>query len=226
MIYAGKPAKRKFVYFIRNGVFDDRSANEIDARDWNNKLPRVACDCQSNGETTEYLMFHRFYVSYAIDGIFFSRFSSRSCKSDSTVKSMSQFPASSSNRPGPKWPRAVGAQSTMPNDARRSPVEDPTEVCTFFSVTTRPFCRSFLDRLLRRHSRLDISRRSNDTVVMWSSSWCTSNAYSDRQCFLFKPINQRLSTTYISDTGNSIDGAMQILQVFVSLLMKNKKINK
>lgn len=164
-MHAGKPSKRKFVYFIRNGRSRTKAIHEIETIN----PSYLACNSHSNGETTEYLTFDRYYVLYAVDGLFSSH--SRSCKSDSTVKSLSQFPASSSNRPGPKWPRAVGAQSTMPNNSCRSPVEDPAEVCSLSSVTTRSSYRSFLDCFPQRH-RLGVSSRSNDTVVMGSSP-CT-----------------------------------------------------
>lgn len=53
-------------------------------------------------------------------------FSFSSCKSDSTVKSMSRFP---SNRMSSKWQRTIGAQSTL-EDEIQSPVED-SEVFIF-----------------------------------------------------------------------------------------------
>lgn len=215
MIYAGETVKTKTRIFYAKRRFRWSFAAKRYTRNRNDKFPCLVCDSHSNGETTGYLTFDRSYVPYAVDGIFSSRFSSRSCKSDSTVKSMSQFPASSSNRPGAKWPRAVGAQSTMPNDSCRSPVEDPTEVCTLSSVLTGSSYQSFLD-IVSPGGILDWTFRvTRTTLSRWGVVRAPSNARNDRRRSLFEPIKRRLLTTNISDTDNINDGVMQMLHVYV-----------
>jgi len=57
-------------------------------------------------------------------------FISRSCKSDSAVKSISRFP---SNRMSSKWQRTLGAQSIL-QDEMQSPVEDSEVIYFFFRI--------------------------------------------------------------------------------------------
>lgn len=58
---------------------------------------------------------------FIINNVIFFQFLSRSCKSDTTTKSMSRFPSSRTNS---KWQRTVGGGlSTLQNDIQ-SPVED------------------------------------------------------------------------------------------------------
>lgn len=55
---------------------------------------------------------------------------SRSCKSDSTAKSILRYP---SNRVSSKWQRTLGAQSIL-QDEMQSPVEDSEVIILFFFV--------------------------------------------------------------------------------------------
>lgn len=55
----------------------------------------------------------------------------RSCKSDSTVKSISRFP---SNRMSSKWQQTLGAHIIL-QDEMQSPVEDSEVIFIFFRIT-------------------------------------------------------------------------------------------